>query len=245
VDTWGLLQVQRFITDAMITNKSMKTSLLILFASCALVGACQERAGEPSSDRGTPIPSEQASAPGVTEASLLDAFRSNDFDRVIGIMNKVKGTRYPGHLVPVLTRLWDGKELNGIEEKFVNHPRIKIEIANALAQIERNGFKGLDKGAYSRYAKGLVLSEDPDVALQAALVLGIAGTVDDLPILESIALQGDSNRYRAAIIAIAENCATAAPFIDNLEKNLKEQWRKEFLRKTWEEFQSFRVCERR
>lgn len=223
----------------------MKTSLFLVLAGFVVLSGCQERTEAPINGQPPSSQSEQKAAPSLTESSLLDALRSNDFGRVIAVMNEVKGARYSGHLVPLLVRLWVGEELNGIDEKFVRQPRIRIELADVLAQMERNGFQGLDRAAYARYAKEQALSSDPDVARQAILVLGIAGTAEDLPVLEKVALQDDPDRYRAAIVAIADNCAATASFVENLERQLPEQGRKELLRKTWQEFQPLRMCARR
>jgi hypothetical protein len=230
----------------------MKDLLLsVLFVVCCALVGCQRSGNGPSNDNASatqspaPALAVQSRAPplsDVSESRLLDAFQSKDFDRAITIMNEVKGARYSGHLVSVLTSLWNGTEMNGVDKEFVSHPRVRIEIADALAQMERNGYQGLDKGAFAQYARKLVTSNDPQVARQAILVLGIAGNVDDMSLLEKLAEGSSENRFRPAVVALADNCATTNALIEKLRGGLTEQWRKDFLAKTWEQSSQFRAC---
>lgn len=224
--------------------------LNILFISFWGLAGCDQSGRESSNDkavvaqRPTP-PADQSRAPPVSDVSeprLLEALQSQDFDRIISVMNEVKGSRYSGHLVPLLTALWNGKKLPGVDKDFVSHPRVRIEIADTLAQMERNGFQGLDRFAFAQYARGLITSNDPQVARQAILVLGITGNVDDMSLLEGLAEGSDENRFRSAVVALADNCATTNGLIEKLKQGLKEQWRKDFVVKTWEQSSQIRAC---
>lgn len=229
--------------------KNLLPSMLFI-ASCALSGCDQSSTAPPSSDAPA-APTRTASAPAqnsapaessVSEARLLDDLRSQDFDRVVRTMNDVKGARYAGHLTPLLVGFWNGTDLRGIGPNFLNHPRIRIEIADVLAQQEKNGYQGLDKTAFAQYARGLISSNDTQVANQAMLVLGIAGSAADMSLLEGMAEDIAESRFRAAVIALAHNCNTTDQLLEKLKASLKEAWRKDFLAKIRESSGPFRVC---
>lgn len=223
---------------------------MLFIASCALSGCDQSSTAPPSSDAPA-APTRTASAPAqnsapaesnVSEARLLDDLRSQDFDRVVRTMNDVKGARYAGHLTPLLVGFWNGTDLHGIDPSFLNHPRIRIEIADVLAQQEKNGYQGLDKTAFAQYARGLTTSNDTQVANQAMLVLGIAGSAADMSLLEGMAEDIAESRFRAAVIALARNCNTTDQLLEKLKASLKEVWRKDFLAEIRESSGSLRVC---
>lgn len=179
----------------------------------------------------------------IGEAQLLADFRSQDFDRVIHTLNDVKGARYAGHLMPLFVEFWNGTgDLHGIDKNFLNHPRIRIEIADLLAQQEKNGYQELDKTAFASYARGLISSSDTQLANQAMLVLGIAGSAADMSLLEGMAEDIAEGRFRAAVIALAQNCNTTDELLEKLKASLKEAWRKDFLAETRESSGPFRVC---
>ena len=230
----------------------MKYLLLgsLAIASCALCG-CDQAANQPSGGDKSAAPTRAESASGqsraaaptrITEAQLLDDLRSQDFDRVVRTMNEVKGARYAGHLTPIFVGFWNGTDLHGIDPNFLNHPRIRIEIADVLAQQDKNGYQGLDKTVFASYARGLISSSDTQVANQAMLVLGIAGGAADMSLLEGMAENIAEGRFRAAVIALAQNCNTTDELIEKLKASLKEAWRKDFLAKTRENYGPFRVC---
>lgn len=229
--------------------KNLLPSMLVI-ASCALSG-CDQFSTAPSSSNAPSAPTQTASAPGpshapaessVSEARLLDDLRSQDFDRVVRTMNDLKGARYAGHLTPLLVGFWNGTDLHGIDPDFLNHPRIRIEIADVLAQQEKNGYQGLDKTAFAQYARGLISANDTQVANQAMLVLGIAGSAADMSLLESMAEDIGESRFRAAVIALARNCNTNDQLLEKLKASLKEAWRKDSLAKIRENSGPFRVC---
>jgi hypothetical protein len=229
--------------------KNLLPSMLFI-ASCALSG-CDQSSTAPPSSIAPAAPTQSASAPAqnsapaesnVSEARLLDDLRSQDFDRVIRTMNDVKGARYAGHLTPLLVGFWNGTDLRGIDPNFLNHPRVRIEIADVLAQQEKNGYQGLDKAAFAQYARGLITSNDTQVANQAMLVLGIAGSAANMSLLEGMAEDIAESRFRAAVIGLAHNCNTTSALLDKLQARLNETWRKDFLAETREKFGPFRVC---
>lgn len=229
--------------------KNLLPSMLVI-ASCALSGCDQSSTAPPSS--GAPsAPARTASAPAqnsapadsnVSEARLLDDLRSQDFDRVVRTMNDVKGARHAGHLTPIFIDFWNGTDLHGVDKNFLNHPRIRLEIADVLAQQEKNGYQGLDKAAFAQYARGSISSNDTQVANQAMLVLGIAGSASDMSLLESLAENIAESRFRAAVIALLHNCNTTSALLEKLKASLTETWRKDFLAETREKFGPFRVC---
>lgn len=230
----------------------MKNPLLnlLVIASCSLGGCDRTVDKSPSSDApaaptrtaSASDPSNAPTASSVSEARLLDDLRSQDFDRVVRTMNNVKGARYAGHLTPIFIDFWNGTDLHGIDSNFLNHPRIRIEIADVLAQQEKNGYQGLDKAAFAQDARGLISSNDTQVANQAMLVLGIAGSAADMSLLESLAENIAESRFRAAVIALLHNCNTTSALLEKLKASLTETWRKDFLAETREKFDPFRVC---
>ncbi len=157
-------------------------------------------------------------------------------------MNDVKGARHAGHLTPIFIDFWNGTDLHGVDKNFLNHPRIRLEIADVLAQQEKNGYQGLDKAAFAQYARGSISSNDTQVANQAMLVLGIAGSASDMSLLESLAENIAESRFRAAVIALLHNCNTTSALLEKLKASLTETWRKDFLAETREKFGPFRVC---
>lgn len=223
---------------------------LLVIASCALCG-CDRTVDKPPSSGAPAVATRAASAPdqsrspsvaNISEARLLDDLRSQDFDRVVRTMNDVKGAGYAGHLTPIFIDFWNGTELHGVDPNFLNHPRIRIEIADVLAQQEKNGYQGLDKAGFAQYARGLISSNDTQVANQAMLVLGIAGSAADMSLLESLAENIAESRFRAAVIALLHNCNTTSALLEKLKASLTETWRKDFLAETREKFGSFQAC---
>jgi hypothetical protein len=235
----------------------MLNSILVnglIVACCALAG-CDQSGGIPSGGnahvaqeqavRASSQSRSPAVLPSVSEARLLDDLRSQDFDRVIKTMNEVKRVRYSGYLAQTLISLWDGSNLYGVDRDFVNHPRIRLEIADILAQMEKNGYQKLNNAAFADYARGLVAVGDTHVANQAIRVLGIAGSADDMLLLERMAEDISEHRFRSAILALGLNCNTTSVLIDKLRAKLKEQWRKDFLAEVWDGSSQFRVCSSR
>lgn len=223
---------------------------LFTVALCLLCGCNQSDPAPASSNESTGITraasasnsSRGPTASTLSEARLLGDLRAQDFDRVVRTMNEVKGARSAGHLTPIFVDFWNGTDLHGVDPNFLNHPRIRIEIADVLAQQEKNGYQGLDKAVFAQYAQGLMASSDTQVANQAMLVLGIAGSAADMSQLERLAEDIAESRFRAAVIGLVHNCNTTSALLDKLKASLTETWRKDFLAETREKFGPFRVC---
>lgn len=229
---------------------SKKLSVLVVVTICCQLFGCDlsggQRAGaaEGVQRQVTSMPDQNRAEEilNVSEAKLLEEFRSKDLDRVIRVMNEVKGSRHRETLVPILLDLWNGVQLPGVEKNFLENPRVRLEIADTLAQIEKNGFKGLEKSAFAEYARALSHSSDTQVANQAMLVLGVAGSAADMLHLESLAENIAEGRFRAAAIALVSNCNTTSALLDKLEAGLKEDWRRNYLVETRIKLGPLRVC---
>lgn len=181
----------------------------------------------------------------MSQERLIAALQSKNFDHLIKVMNEAKAARYSGHLVPLLKRVWEAEEMQGVDQGFLSHPRVRIEVADFLAQMERSGTRGLNRSAYAQYARKLIDSDDADISHQAILVLGIAGSAEDASVLEALLKQSDISKFRAAAVAISSLCATDDKDIDRIAAGLVSTSRRELLWQTWSGIGKYRSCNAR
>ena len=178
----------------------------------------------------------------MTAAELTKILRGNDYESSIKALNNVKGMRYSGHLVPTIVKLWNRDAITGINKEFISSPRIRIELADILLQLYRNGAQGLDAKAYEEYARSLIKSPDHDVARQAILVLGIANNPKDKNIFIEMFADKKNSHWRAAGLSLIANCATSHPTIQQLSTKVSNE-RSKFIQNAWEAQKNLRDCQ--
>lgn len=172
----------------------------------------------------------------VSRDELIAVLETKNFDLTILVMNRVKMTHYKGDLIPLLKNIWAGNlvDIPNINKEFVDHPRIRLEIANVLLQASRNdlGFD-LEPNSYNEYARSLVHSKDEDVAIQAISILNIANNPADLPLLKKLVTEENSATFRIAVIAFTNNRAVTQIDVERVAEALKSSEIREYLNKEW------------
>lgn len=179
----------------------------------------------------------------MTAAELTKILGGNDYDSSIKALNNVKGMRYSGHLVSTIVKLWNRVAIDGINKEFISSPRIRIELADILLQLYRNGAKELDAKAYEEYARSLIESPDHDVARQAILVLGIANNPKDKNIFIEIFADKKNPHWRAAGLSLIANCAASYSTIQQISEKVANERRK-FILDAWEAQKKLRDCQK-
>lgn len=216
---------------------------LISLIGCQKSQPSKEVEQQPSVTIGSPV------SQAVTREELIAALESNSFDRMVSVMNRIKQMNYQGDLIPLLGSIWSGSlaEIPRVDKDFVDHPRIRLEIADVLLQASRNnGGFNLDPGAYAAYARELVNFEDSAVAMEAIIVVGIANEPEDLPLLEKFISEERDATFRAAAIAYAQNCDVGKAALDRVAASIRSEENRTFLNSLWTNFQDTRksVCRR-
>ncbi len=222
---------------------NVPVTVLCISCLCAVIGCNRVEEPIPAQTTKSDASIQTTTTANIDTEQLIEHLKSRNFDRWIEAANQAKMTRYQEQFKPLLLDLWNGKRIEGVDPGFVNNPRVRIEIADILAQMERNGTKGLDRSSFRTYARKFANADDQDTARQAVLVLGITGYADDLPFLEKIALESDPNRFRVASISITRFCATTDSTIEKVRQQLTEEWRKTFLTGAWQQMASHRNCQ--
>lgn len=213
-------------------------------AGCLIVlGGCQKGQSSNENAQQPTVKIGEQDRQAVSREELITVLESNNFDRTVSVMNRVKTMEYQGDLMPLLKNIWGGNlaDVPRMNKAFGEHPRVRIEIADVLLQASRNnrGFN-LEPNAYSEYARGLVNSEDSEVAMQAISVVGIANDPVDLPLLEKILAEEKDATYRVAALAYTKNCAVNKEAIEHITASIKREEIRSYLSETWSEFQKLR-----
>jgi hypothetical protein len=222
--------------------------IALAITSClvAIVG-CQKN--QPANEIGKQATIATAGQNGqaVSQEALISVLESRNIDQTVLMTNQIKTMHYQGDLIPLLKNLWAGNfvDMPRVDKAFVEHPRIRLEIADILLQASRNnsGFN-LDPNAYSAFARGLVNSDDASVAMEAIGVIGIANEPADLPLLEKILAEENNATYRAAAIAYTQNCAVNLDAIKRVTATIKSEEFRSFQNKLWTDYHGMRqaVC---
>ena len=182
-------------------------------------------------------PREAPSHAAVGRDELISTLATQDFDRTISVMNRIKAMRYQGDILPLISEAWQLNLTNmpHVEREFVAHPRIRIEIADVLLQASRNGATGLEPSAYSSYARLNATSTDRDVAIHALLVLGVAGDAVDIPLLADILASENEATFRAAVHAFVQVCGVDDERVARIASRLRSRVLQDHLRQSWRE----------
>jgi hypothetical protein len=216
---------------------------LAMTAFLIMIGGCQKFQPSNESKNQSLYKADEHGMQTVSREELIESLESKDFDRTVSVMNRIKRMQYQGDLLPLIKDIWEGNFLSvpNVEKTFVEHQRIRIEIADVLLQASLNnsGFK-LEPSVYSNYARGLVYSDDATIATQAISVVGIAKDPTDLPLLEKLLKEENTSTYRAAAIAYTENCKVNAAAIDQIASSIKSGEIRSFLRELWSGMQEIR-----
>jgi HEAT repeat protein len=230
------------------TPRFVHVALVMTSCLIAIVG-CQKN--QPSSEVGkqATVATGDQSGQEVSREALISVLESKSFDQTVSVTNRIKAMHYQGDLIPLLKNIWGGNlaDLPRVDKAFVEHPRIRLEIADILLQSSRNnsGFN-LDPKAYTAYARGLVNSEDSEVARQAIVVVGIANDPVDLPVFEKILAQENDATYRATALEYTMNCAVNKEAIERIKMSIKKEENRSYLNEAWTDYQGTRqsVCKK-
>jgi hypothetical protein len=218
--------------------------LLLCAAGAAFIGGVYVRhdTEQPVQNAAQQPPARPADS-AVSRDELVATLLTQDFDRTILMMNRVKGMRYQGDVLPLLAEAWELKLTNlpQVNRAFVAHPRIRIELADVLLQASRNGAAGLQPEEYISYARQNAISNDREVAMQAILVLGVGRDRADLPLLTTILESESESTFQAAAISFVQNCAVDDARITSTADHLRSRARQEQLRQLWRDELKFRA----
>ena len=96
--------------------------------------------------------------PYVEQAELAAVIKSRNVDQILETLNKVKGMRYQGLILPYVLDLWNLRQ-----DKYPDLPWdvlsfdiVRLDIGNVLAQASRNGRIEVDSDAIHDFAYPLV-----------------------------------------------------------------------------------------
>ncbi|MFA6903767.1 MAG: hypothetical protein WC236_11870 [Gallionellaceae bacterium] len=213
-------------------NHRITNTLLAITTSILILLGCQKT--QPNEENVQKITDEMdvTERKAVSQDELIAVLETKNFDLTISVMNRVKMTHYKGDLIPLLKNIWAGKlvDIPNINKVFVDHPRIRLEIANVLLQASRNdlGFD-LEPNSYNEYARSMVHSKDKDVAIQAISILNIANNPADLFLLKKLVEEENSATFRIAVIAFTNNRAATQIDVERVAEALKSSEIREYL----------------
>jgi HEAT repeats len=220
---------------------SLVMSLAVLGGT---LGACSRPTDQqnPSPSAAAPSPAANQQVPRIGLSELLAELKTKDLARSVEALNVAKGMSYQSEVIPLVARLWTGDVagLEGIDATFIAQPRIRLEMADLLAQASANGWKDLAPTEYASYARAHVSDSDPEVARQALLVLGVVREPRDIPLLSKFVSEGNPATAQAAASSLMRICAFDEVRAQALERELKNQGQKEAYARMWDAVQVLR-----
>jgi hypothetical protein len=217
----------------------MKIMLPMLWVLALIMSACTVEKPTPASE--TVVTEVRGGDPSISVAALRELLNTQSIEAIVVTTNKVKAMRPNEQLAPFLTAVWNGNVDSGVSSAVVANPRIRLEIADILLQMERNGVRGLDPKAYAEYARGLIGSKSTDIQRQALLVLAVANSPADVSTFSQIIYDNLDPNYRAAVVGLVGNCATDENLVMRMASEISKE-RADFLVSTWRQHQAFRKC---
>ncbi len=176
--------------------------------------------------------------------NLQAAFQARDLDKIIRVLNDIKGARYQGDVLPVVKALWkgDSKALEGIPPELVGYPIVRINLADILLQAYKNGMVNVDVREIHQYARETVKSDDYEVKVNAMFVLGSINDERDVGTLKDVALQTTSDYlFRSAVVSLAKMCNSKAnEALAAVEQNRKESEKARYVKETRAQFENMK-----
>ena len=136
----------------------------------------------------------------------------------------------------------------GIEyQEFLLKDRVRIELADALVQGVRNGRISGNSNAFVDFAKQKLASEDDFVTSRAILILGGDHSGNNLELILRELKKEKEGTYRAAVLALSQQCDIDAIDVENFVEALKKEEVRAFFHKTWQGLDSHRslMCGRK
>jgi hypothetical protein len=151
---------------------------------------------------------QQSERRAISVPELKRVLQSEDEREIVGAMNRVKQNQESHQLLMFVVELWKNNQTKypDVPWVIVNSERIRIEVANVLAQAGNNGFVKIDREELRKYARDVISGSNEPAKSEAALTLGLINDHRDIKLLEGIALLENPQTFRASVIALAESC---------------------------------------
>lgn len=181
----------------------------------------------------------------ISATQVKDVLRSRNLEDIIVALNEVKRDQRSAELLQLVSALWKDK-VDGNEDlpwDLIRSPRVRIELANILAQADRNGYVKVDRGALRKYARSVLKGDDERAKGTAALTLGIINDGSDVAVLKKEALREQPLTFRSAVIALHEICDPHASLaISDLKRRVMREEYRAFLRQSTQDLVPYKRC---
>lgn len=181
----------------------------------------------------------------ISTTELKNILQSRNVEDIRQALNRVKRNQRSEDLLRFVCDLWDGKAPNHetLPWDVINAPRVRIELANVLAQANNNGFVKADRAAIRQYASQVLKGSDEVPKVTAVLTLGLMNNPTDVGILKKEALREHPQTFRAAVIALYEIChRQAALAITDLKSRVEREEYRAFLQQTTKDLVPYKRC---
>ena len=182
---------------------------------------------------------------------LNASVNSGDVGNFSIAINELKRSGDSAYLIQMM-ELWDGLYPPGFEnshmtQEFLLKDRVRIELADALVQGVRNGRISGNSNAFVDFAKQKLASEDDFVTSRAILILGGDHSGNNLELILRELKKEKEGTYRAAVLALSQQCDIDAIDVENFVEALKKEEVRAFFHKTWQGLDSHRslMCGRK
>ena len=161
----------------------------------------------------------------VTEESLTEDLLSKNVDRIDRSLNNIKGQRYQGQILPLITDLWEQRKEKrpDLPWRLIGTDIIRVELADILMQAYKNGRVRIDHKPIHDYLSGLVNHEDFDVQRNAIGALSVIDDERDVDKILAVAKRQEIFTFPISVITLTMMCnAKAAMAIKELDATVKE-----------------------
>src|SRR5690349_8661414 len=187
----------------------------------------------------SPCPAQPSERSAVSISELKQILQTEDEGEIVRAMNRVKRNQESHQLLMFVVDLWKGdqKQHADLPWGVVNSERIRIEVANVLAQASNNGLVKLNRDDLRKYARHVIAGSNEPAKSVALLTLGLINDPRDVKLLEEVALLENPQTYRAAVIALAESCHPSGDrALAQLRTTVRGRENREFVMKSSELF---------
>ena len=144
----------------------------------------------------------------VTEESLTEDLLSKNVDRIDRSLNNIKGQRYQGQILPLITDLWEQRKERrpDLPWRLIGTDIIRVELADILMQAYKNGRVRTDPKPIHDYLSGLVNHEDLDVQRKAIGALSAIDDEQDVDKILAVAKRQEIYTFPVSVIALTTMC---------------------------------------
>jgi len=179
----------------------------------------------------------------VSRSDLVWSLQTENIDGIVESFNQIKRMHYQGELLRFIYALWsqDIDNFPDLPQSMIVNDRVRIEIADVLAQADRNGLIDAVDEEMHDYVRDLAQSSDKELVRRAVDVLGTIDDPLDVTLIYSIAREEAKWTFRSAILSLARMCSSeAALALDELMNQVVDEDNQQFMVETRQRMRQFK-----